>query len=118
VVTRLLFLLGATLLAVAQSATDRVYVVTHVDLMPPFIAAGGKLLTDFAVEARRDAGAVRYEVIVEPARRNHITVVSVWESRDLFEKHLAIAHTRAFRDKLQPMLGGPLDERLHVVLAP
>ena len=96
--------------------TERIYVVTHVDLMPPFSADGAKLLTEFAAEARRDPGAVRYEILVEPARRNHVTIVSVWESRDLFEKHLSIPHTRVFREKLQPMLGGPLDERLHVLL--
>ena len=32
-----------------------------------------------------------------------------------FEKHLAQPHTRQFREKLQPLLGGPLDERLHVL---
>jgi quinol monooxygenase YgiN len=61
---------------------------------------------------------VRYEVVVEPGRRNHLAIVSVWESRDAFEKHLSIPHTRTFREKLQPMLGGPLDERLHILLAP
>ena len=115
---RLLFLLCAAVTLFAQSAAERVYVVTHVDLMPTFGADGAKLLTAFAAEARRGPGAVRYEVIVEPDRRNHVTVVSVWESRAAFEKHLAIPHTRAFREKLQPMLGGPLDERLHVGMEP
>lgn len=112
---RILFLLCAALPLLAQ---ERVYIVTHVDLMPPFAADGAKLLNAFAAEARKDAGSVRYEIYVEPGRRNHITVVSVWESREAFEKHLSIPHTKTFREKLQPMLGAPLDERLHVLLAP
>jgi quinol monooxygenase YgiN len=110
----LLFCLALSLYA--QPAAERLYVVTHVDLMGPFAADGGKLLTNFASEARRDPGAVRYEILVEPDRRNHVTIVSVWESRALFEKHLTLEHTRQFREKLQPMLGGPLDERWHVLL--
>jgi quinol monooxygenase YgiN len=117
-VTRILLVLCAGLALVAQPAAERVYVVTHVDLMPPFVADANKLLTEFAGEARKDPGSVRYEIVVEPGRRNHIAIVSVWESRDAFEKHLSIPHTRAFREKLQPMLGGPLDERLHIILAP
>jgi quinol monooxygenase YgiN len=115
--TRLIFLFALALPLLAQPA-ERVTVVTHVDLMPPFVAEANKLLTDFAAEARKDPGAVRYEIVVEPGRRNHITIVSVWESRDAFEKHLTIPHTRAFREKIQPMLGGPLDERLHITLVP
>ena len=98
----------------AQAAGQRVYVVTHVDLMPPTADDGRKLITQFVNEAMKDTGAVRYEALVEPSRLNHVTIVSVWASREAFEKHLAQPHTRQFREKLQPLLGGPLDERLHV----
>lgn len=110
-----LFLMAAALLS-GQGATERLYVVTHVDLMPPFAAEGGKLIQAFVLDARKDAGSIRYEAFVEPARLNHITLVSVWESRAAFDKHLTQQHTRQFREKIQPMLGGPLDERLHVLL--
>lgn len=112
---RVLLLLCASLPLLAQ---EQVYVVTHVDLMPTFAVDGGKLLAAFAEQARKDAGAVRYEIIVEPSRRNHLTIVSVWQSRQAFDKHLALPHTRTFREKLQPMLGSLFDERLHVILAP
>lgn len=114
---RWILLFAATLLTMqAQNTAEQLYVVTHVDLMPPFAEAGGKLLSEFAAQARRDPGAVRYEVLIEPSRRNHLTLVSVWESRAAFDRHLAAEHTRAFRQKLQPMLGSPFDERLHVLL--
>jgi len=42
--------------------------------------------------------------------------VEVWQSREAFEAHDASPHTRAYREKLQPMLGSPFDERLHYEL--
>ena len=114
--TRLLFLLALATSLFAQQ--ERITVVTHVDLMPPFVAEANKLLTTLAADARKEPGCVRYEVIVEPARRNHVAIVAVWESQAAFDKHLTQQSTRTFRDKIQPMLGGPLDERLHITLVP
>ncbi len=111
---RLLILLLLAVSLIAQTAQQRVYIVTHVDLMPPTAEDGRKLITQFIAEAMKDPGAVRYEALVEPSRLNHVTLVSVWATREQFEKHLALPHTRQFREKLQPLLGGPLDERLHV----
>ena len=44
---------------------------------------------------------------------NHSTVIEIWATRQAYEDHLAAEHTRALRAELQPMLGGPFDERLH-----
>ena len=97
----------------AKPAEDRLYVATHVDVIPPHAAAGKALLERFAVDSRKDPGAVRIEVLQDISRGNHFTVVTVWEDRKAFDDHLAAAHTREFRSKLQPMLGSPFDERLH-----
>jgi quinol monooxygenase YgiN len=88
-------------------------VVTHVDVMPKFTATGRELLAQFAVDSRKDSGAVRIEVYEELGRPNHSTVVEVWKSRKAYDDHIAADHTRAYRAKLQPMLGSPFDERLH-----
>ena len=113
---RFFLIAGLMAMAAVAQAPERLYVVTHVDLMGTFAADGGKLVSEHAAASRKDPGAVRYEVFIEPARKNHLAIVSVWESREAFEKHSDMAHTRQFREKLQPMLGGPLDERLHVLL--
>jgi quinol monooxygenase YgiN len=97
---------------------EPIYVVTHVDVMPKFTKAGRDLLKQFAVESRRDSGAVRLEVYEDVSRHNHSTVVEVWSSRKAYEDHLIAAHTRAYRAKLQPMLGSPFDERLHHLTSP
>ena len=110
----IILLLFASLAAFGQDT--KLYVVTHVDLMPNYIADGTPLLMKFASDSRKEKGAVRFELLQEPARKNHITIVSVWDNQAAFDAHLEAEHTRQFREKLQPMLGGPLDERLHVNL--
>jgi quinol monooxygenase YgiN len=100
------------------AAEGEVYVVTHVDVMPKFTAAGHDLLIQFAVASRNDSGAVRIEVLEEPTRPNHSTIVEVWKDRKAYDEHLEAEQTRAFRGKLQPMLGSPFDERLHRLTSP
>lgn len=109
-----LLVLAAGLVAYAQDS--RIYVVTHVDVMPNYAADGAKLLKQFAVDSRNDGGSVRFELLGEPTRKNHFTIVSVWENQAAFESHLEARHTREFREKLQPLLGSPFDERLHSLL--
>jgi quinol monooxygenase YgiN len=95
------------------TATAAIYVVTHVDVMPKFTADGRELLKDFTSHSKNDPGVVRIETIEEVSRPNHSTIVEVWKDRKSFDAHLESDHTRAFRTKLQPMLGSPFDERLH-----
>ena len=99
-------------------ADERLYVVTHVDVMPNFTAPGRDLLKQFAVDSRKDAGAIRVEVLEELSRPNHSTIVEVWKDRMAYDHHLEADYTRAFRTKLQPMLGSPFDERLHRLSSP
>jgi len=111
--TALLFLAGSIVLS-AQD--NKLYVVTHVDLTPNYIADGTPLLKKFAVDSRKDPGVVRFEMLVDVSRKNHFTIVSVWENQAAFDAHLEAVHTKQVREKLQPMLGSPFDERLSVVL--
>jgi len=101
--------------AVAQD-TGRVYVVTHIDVTPNYSDATAALLKQFAADSRKDPGCNRFEILVQLGRTNHLAVVEVWQNRDSFEKHKAFDHSKQFREKLQPMLGSPFDERLHTLL--
>ena len=93
-----------------------VYVVTHVDVTPNYTADATKALHEFAAESKKDPGVVRFEVLQQDSRANHYTIVEVWQTRQAFEAHSAAEHTKRFREKLQPMLGSPFDERLHEIL--
>jgi quinol monooxygenase YgiN len=112
-VTALLFL-AASLVLSAQDG--KLYVVTHIDVFPNYTADGAKLLRQYASESRGDKGLVRFEMLVDVSRKNHFTVVSIWDNQAAFDAHLEAAHTRQMREKLQPMLGSPFDERFSVLL--
>jgi quinol monooxygenase YgiN len=96
-----------------SAAHDRIYVVTHVDIIPPEAAAGTKLVQQYMVDTRKDPGVVRIEASSEISRGNHISIVEVWQNQKAFDDHVAAAHTRQFRQQLDPKLGSPYDERLH-----
>ena len=101
----------------AQDADERLYVVTHIDVLGQNGAAeAAKMLHEFAADSRKDQGSVRFEVLRDPNRLNHFSIVEVWRTRQDFEAHLAAGHSKAFREKIQPMLGSPFDERLHKLL--
>jgi quinol monooxygenase YgiN len=104
-------------LAVAPAAEPRgkgtVYVVAHVDIGggPKADAAG--MLQRLAETSRRDAGNLRFDVMQHAVRGNHFTVVEAWQNQGAADAHAAAAHTRKYRDELQPISGSPLDERVY-----
>jgi|ERR1700694_4462295 len=90
-----------------------VYVVTHVDVIPPRKDDAVGLLKTLGEASRRDDGNMRYEVVQQTNRPNHFTVVEIWASREALDAHGMAPHVREFRDKLQPMSGALYDERLY-----
>ena len=106
---------GLALRTTAQEtgADAKVYVVTHVDIVPNKVVEGKQLLKQYAVESRKDKGAVRVEVLMQVSRPNHFTLVEVWQNKQAYDAHVEAAHTRDFRAKVLPLLGSPFDERMH-----
>ena len=103
--------------ATAQAnAGKQLYVVTYIDVFPNFAAETAKQLQQFAEDSRKDSGSVRFEIMRDVERSNHFTIVEVWQSRQAYEAHLGLAHTKTFREKIQPGLGSPFDERLYYML--
>jgi quinol monooxygenase YgiN len=100
-------------LAQEPAPTGKIYVVTHVDIIPPETAAGTKLVQQYVTDSRKEKGLVRIECFAQVSRLNHISIVEVWQSQKDFDEHIAAAHTRQFRQQLDPKLGSPYDERLH-----
>ena len=97
----------------AARVTDAVYVVTHVDVVPPRKDDCMALLKDMAEETRKDGGNLSYEVLQQPNRLNHFTVAEIWKDRNALDAHQMAAHTRQFREKLAPMAGALYDERFY-----
>ncbi len=99
--------------AQSQAASDELHVVTYVDVYPQFAADTARALKQFASDSAKDPGYLRIEVLRDIERSNHFTILEAWKTRKDYEAHLAQPHTKSFREKLQPWLGSPFDERLY-----
>jgi quinol monooxygenase YgiN len=97
-------------------ATSAVYVLTHVDVIPPRKDDGVAAVTQLADASRAAEGNLRFEVVQQTSRPNHFTVVEVWANTSTAEAHSMAAATRQFRDALAPITGGLYDERMYSTL--
>jgi len=97
-------------------AQQAVYVITHVDLMGANTAAGVALLKQFAAETLKEKDCSRFEILQQDGRPNHLTIVGIWKDKNAFEAHDSSPYTKQFREKMQPLIGSPWDERLHAKL--
>lgn len=87
-----------------------VSVIAHVDVAPnPAVAP---MLTRLAEASRQEPGNLRFDVLQHMMRANHFTVVETWRDQAALDAHVAAAHTKRYRDELQPLTGSPLDERV------
>jgi quinol monooxygenase YgiN len=96
----------------ASPASDRTYVITHVDI-GGLQTNASELLKGLAEASRKEAGNSRFDVLQHAMRANHFTVVETWQDEKARDAHAAAAHTKQYRNALGPMAGSPLDERIY-----
>ena len=103
----------------AASATGRpIHVVSHVDIGGggAGLAGAPAMLGALAEASRKERGNLRFDVLQHAMRANHFTVVESWADQAALDAHAAAAHTRRYRDALQPISGSPLDERTYLAV--
>ncbi len=100
----------------AKDSGKPVYIVTYIDVTPANVPETSRQLQQLQTDSLKDRGAIRFEILQQDGRPNHLVILEAWQTRQLFEAHNTQAHTRLFREKLFPMLGSPYDERLHTML--
>lgn len=98
-------------------AADNAYVVSYVDTAPASAGKAAALLRQFAGASRKDAGFVAMEVLQRIAQPDQFVILETWTDLKAAEAHAAAASTKKFREKLQPLLRAPYDERPHIVLS-
>jgi quinol monooxygenase YgiN len=100
----------------SEEQGDAIYVLTHVDVVPPSKDDCMVLFKSMSVDTPKDSGNIGYSVLQQANRANHFTVFEVWVNRKALDAHATAAHTRAFREKVSPMAGALYDERFYGVL--
>jgi quinol monooxygenase YgiN len=96
-----------------QPGPQTVFVLTHVDVPPPQKDQAIELLKALAPAARKDDGNLWFDVLQQNDRPNHFTLFEGWRDRKAFDASIAAAHTKEFRQKLNPLEGALYDERLY-----
>jgi quinol monooxygenase YgiN len=97
----------------AQPGSGTVYVLTHVDVPPPQKDQAIELQKALAAAARKDDGNLWFDVLQQNDRPNHFTLYEGWRDRKAFDASIMAAHTKEFRQKLNPLEGALYDERLY-----
>jgi quinol monooxygenase YgiN len=90
-----------------------VHVITHVDIIPPKKDEGIANTTGLAGPGRKERGNLRFEVLQQSSRPNHMTVVEAWRTSRAQRAHATVDNMKDFREKLLPMSGSLYDERLY-----
>jgi quinol monooxygenase YgiN len=96
-----------------QPDPQSVYVLTHVDVPPPQKDQAIELLKALSAAARKDDGNLWFDVLQQNDRPNHFTLFEGWRARNAFDTSIMAAHTKEFRQKLNPLEGALYDERLY-----
>lgn len=100
----------------SRAADDAIYGLTHVDVIPTGLDAGVAFLATLTGASRQDAGNLRFDVLAQDSRRNHMTLVESWENADTQAAHSDTAHAQEFRASMLPLSGSLYDERLYKAL--
>jgi quinol monooxygenase YgiN len=92
---------------------DAVVALTHVDLIPTFKDTGVPKVKEFAEQSRGTSGNLRFDVLTQANRANHMTVVESWSTAAVKDAHIAEPFVKSFRETLMPMSGSLYDERVY-----
>ncbi|WP_310630957.1 antibiotic biosynthesis monooxygenase [Paraburkholderia sp.] len=93
--------------------SDAIYAVVHVDIEPPKVPEALPALRAFEAQAKQDPAVASIEVLQQTGAENHFTLVEVLKSKAAYDAFVSRPYVRSLRETLQPILGGPFDERLH-----
>jgi quinol monooxygenase YgiN len=99
-----------------ENRAGAIYVVTHVDVVPPGKDDCLGLLKAMSIDTPKDTGNISYEVLQQTNRSNHFTVIEAWTDKKALDSHAMAAHTRSFREGLSPIAGALYDERFYKLL--
>jgi quinol monooxygenase YgiN len=99
--------------AAGADSTGAVYVLTHVDVFPAGKEEAAALIKQLVNDSRNDAGALRFDAVIQDARPNHFHLIEAWADPGVREAHALAEHTRRFRATLVPFEGALYDERLY-----
>ena len=114
---------GMTLCALAPSAhaaDDAVYLTTYIEALPydALSAQSGAALAleRYRDSSRREAGNLRFDVLVELGRPNRFVIIQAWRNAEALDAHDQGDGAAKYRQAIGPMLSAPPDIRNNAAL--
>lgn len=95
-----------------------IYVIAHIDIIPPEQfppckrqveengPCGNAMVTKLAADSRKHKGMLRFDVLTQANRPNHMTLVEMWTSAKTQKAHTISADVKNFRDALSGIKPG------------
>jgi quinol monooxygenase YgiN len=111
VLATILIPLAATPGARAQN-DPTIHLISYIDVAPAAKEQAASLLRPLAEASRKDAGNMLFQILQRTAPAHQFVIVATWKDQQALDAHEAAAHYKQFRSKLDPLLIGPVDDRL------
>jgi quinol monooxygenase YgiN len=95
------------------AALPPIVVMTHIDVIPTALETARGRIKQLVDGNRHKNANVRYDILVQTNRQNHMTLIEGWKSAADKNAESAASETVSFRHDLLPMSGSPYDERTY-----
>jgi quinol monooxygenase YgiN len=95
-----------------------IYSVTYVEVLATSRADGIALLRRYREATRQEDGNLRCEVVSRIGQPHQLVVLEVWRDQKAFAAHGAAPGTVSTRERIHAIRGAPIDERVHLAVAP
>lgn len=79
-----------------------IHVIATVTLKPGVLDAVAAAATPLIEATRKEAGCLRYDLLVDILDRTRMTFVEEWESREALEAHFHAPHIAAWAEASRP----------------
>jgi quinol monooxygenase YgiN len=101
--------------ATAPAHGGEIEVVTHIDVIPTFLAQAQPLIQQFVADSAHDPGVKEFLLVSWDGITNHFQLIERYDTKRAFDLHVSAQHSVDFRKALQPFIGAPYDERVYTV---
>lgn len=95
------------------AALPPIVVMTHIDVIPTALETARGRIKQLVDGTRHKNANVRYDILVQTNRQNHMTLIEGWTSQSDKNAESAASETVSFRHDLLPISGSPYDERTY-----
>jgi quinol monooxygenase YgiN len=99
--------------AEAAEAAGPVYIVAYCEAAPSDIAKAAADLRQLVAASRKQPGNLTFDAFEEIGRPSRFAIFDGWRDMAAREAHRTAATTVAYREKVEPLLVGPLEIREH-----